>query len=102
MIHELKTWPEPFQAVLDGRKRYEIRDNDRNYAVGDVLHLLEWDPDEDPDEAAPEGSRGYTGRDLRVIVTHKTEGGRWGVRDTCCVMSIDALPTTAAGGEGEE
>jgi len=34
MVHELKTWPEPFAGILAGRKRYEIRKNDRGYAVG--------------------------------------------------------------------
>lgn len=43
MIHELKILPEHFKAVADGTKRAELRKNDRNYKVGDVLMLLEWD-----------------------------------------------------------
>jgi hypothetical protein len=42
--HELKCWPEPFQAILDGRRRFEFRRDDRGYAVGDILDLREWDP----------------------------------------------------------
>lgn len=43
MIHELKTDPEFFDAILDGRKTFEVRLNDRGYQVGDVLILKEYD-----------------------------------------------------------
>lgn len=43
MIHDLKTSPESFAAIVDGRKRFEIRNDDRGFAVGDVLNLREWD-----------------------------------------------------------
>jgi hypothetical protein len=79
--HELKTWPEPFQAVLDGRKRHEIRVNDRGFAVGDVLELFEYEPHK------PDGEK-YTGRTVRVRVTYLTPGGSWGLPAGLCVMSI--------------
>jgi hypothetical protein len=44
ILHELKTWPESFQPILQNKKNFEIRVNDRNYQVGDKLLLLEWDP----------------------------------------------------------
>jgi ASC-1-like (ASCH) protein len=43
--HTLKLWPQYFDAVADGRKRFEVRSTrDRTFAVGDVLVLREWDP----------------------------------------------------------
>ena len=44
MIHDLKCWPEYFQAVKSGIKPFEYRKDDRGYKVGDVLHLREYDP----------------------------------------------------------
>jgi len=43
--HELKILPVHFDAVEDGVKTFELRLNDRDYKVGDVLWLKEWDDD---------------------------------------------------------
>ncbi len=43
--HVLKCWPDSFRAIASGRKRFEVRRDDRGgFAVGDLLHLDEWDP----------------------------------------------------------
>lgn len=42
MIHELKILPEYFEAVADGTKRFELRKDDRGFAVGDEIILKEW------------------------------------------------------------
>lgn len=79
-IHDLKTWPGPFQAVRDGSKRFEWRKNDRNYQVGDVLSMREWDPE----------TGRYTGRVEEHRVTYMlTEG--FGIPEGYCVMSIHSL-----------
>lgn len=42
MIHHLKTLPQYFQAIIDKRKPFEIRENDRNFKVGDWVVLEEF------------------------------------------------------------
>ena len=92
MIHDLKTWPEPFAAILDGTKTHEIRVADRPFAVGDVLRLREWEPREwDANASAASGlshHRGYTGRSIDVEVAYLSSGGSWGLPESMCVMSI--------------
>ena len=58
--HALKSWPENFRAVLSGRKRFEIRKDDRPnpFQPGDVVLLREFDPE----GAAGVDGGGYTGR----------------------------------------
>lgn len=75
-MHELKTWPAFFQAVVSGRKLFEVRKDDRDYKVGDALHLREWD----------EAAQLYTGRSHRVLVTYILRG--FGVSDGYCAMTI--------------
>jgi len=41
--HRLKTLPIFFSGLLDGSKNFEIRKNDRNFQMGDILVLCEWD-----------------------------------------------------------
>jgi len=77
-VHNLKSWPDAFQPVLDKKKRYEFRVNDRDYSVGDELVLQEWEP----------GPGEYTGRSLKVKVLHMSKGPAWEIPDGYCVMSI--------------
>jgi hypothetical protein len=39
--HYLKTETQYWQAVEKGEKKFELRKNDRDYRVGDYLHLEE-------------------------------------------------------------
>lgn len=40
--HELKIRPDYYQAIIDGRKPFEVRDNDRGYSPGDEVVLHEY------------------------------------------------------------
>ena len=41
--HELKTLPQYFEGLWSNKKTFEIRKNDRDFKVNDVLILREWD-----------------------------------------------------------
>ena len=45
MIIHKKIWPEFFDLVASGKKKFELRLNDFNVAEGDTLILEEWNPD---------------------------------------------------------
>jgi len=61
--HVVKSWPHLFEATLTGAKTHDLRRaNDRDYRVGDILRLQEFDPD----------TRRFTGRELRVRITYIT------------------------------
>ncbi len=84
--HELKIWPEFFEAHLSGAKNFEIRCDDREprFAEGDVLWLREW-------QEGSTGFVGYTGRELRRTVTYVTRHSGF-VRDGFCVMGLAFSP----------
>jgi hypothetical protein len=44
-VHNLKTYPQFFHALADRTKTCEVRYNDRDYQVGDVLYLSAEIPD---------------------------------------------------------
>ncbi|PAD85461.1 RNA-binding protein [Niallia circulans] len=63
VIHHLKIQPEYFDSVSKGIKSFEIRKNDRNYKVGDVLLLQVYIPSE----------MKFTGRVLDRKITYITD-----------------------------
>jgi len=77
MLHDLKILPEYFEAVVSGKKRFEVRKNDRDYRVGDTLELRSFIP-----------GQGYTGHRRRFLVTYILHGGEFGIEPGYVVISI--------------
>ena len=60
MVHiKKKIWPEYFELILSGKKKYELRLNDFEINEGDTLILEEWD----------DHKKSYTGRTIEKKVT---------------------------------
>lgn len=75
--HELKTWPAYFGDVLRGVKPFEVRRDDRDFQVGDILRLSEFNM-----------HTGHTGRVLERRVTYLLPGGSFGIEEGYCVMGL--------------
>jgi hypothetical protein len=88
-VHELKTHPEPFMALACLRKWHEVRRNDRDFQVGDVLVLREYDPTKGPNVGEV---RGYSGNECYRVITYISEGGTWGLPPDLCVLSLQVFP----------
>jgi hypothetical protein len=59
--HNLKTWPEYFEALKTGLKDFEVRYNDRQFAIGDTVICEEYDPE----------IKEYTGAVLHFTIKYK-------------------------------
>jgi len=81
MKHDLKTWPKYFDAVWNRSKTFELRKNDRNYKVGDILCLREYDNEVNE----------YSGRELLMGVAYILEGGVFGLDKEMCIMSLTEI-----------
>lgn len=80
--HQLKCWPEYFMYLALGLKNFEFRMNDRDFKVGDILNLQEWD----------DKKMFYTGRSLMFKVTYILHGQSIaGMNDHYCIMSIEKI-----------
>lgn len=79
-LHELKTFPEFFEAVRTGLKTAELRSNDRGFMVGDVLRLVE---QQEAHREAP-----LTGRAVDVLVTHIVDGMQFGLMAGYVMLSF--------------
>ena len=67
MIHALKIEPEYFEAIKNREKTFEVRENDRDFSVGDYLALNEY--------LADTGQ--YTGRGIIVKVLYVLDDDKY-------------------------
>ena len=83
--HKLKTDSEVFQAVVEGRKTFEIRFNDRNFKVGDELVLLEtiYTLEEQMKHGKP---LLFSGNELRKTISYVLSG--YGLQDGWVILGI--------------
>jgi hypothetical protein len=86
--HELKCWPQLFEAILTGMKTHDLRRaDDRNFKVGDIAQLNEFDP----------GAGRYTGRRLKMKITYITSAkmpcalSKGALHPDYCILSIQKL-----------
>jgi len=59
-IIKKKIWPEYFDDIVSGKKKYELRLNDFDVSEGDTITLEEWNPK----------TKEYTGRKVDKKVTY--------------------------------
>jgi hypothetical protein len=76
--HELKIWPGCFAAVKAGNKPFDVRENDRNFQVGDELRLCEYEPETEQ----------YTGKTVTRWVSYVLQGGVFGIQPNWCVLGF--------------
>lgn len=59
-IIKKKTWPEIFELMASGKKRFDLRVADFDIKEGDTLILEEWNPE----------TKQYTGRKIERVVDY--------------------------------
>jgi hypothetical protein len=74
--HELKSWVGLYEDLSLGNKKHEFRVMDRDFKVGDVCYVREWDA----------VKREYTGRSLFYRITYITSA-----QHSHCAFSPNAL-----------
>lgn len=81
-LHELKILPRYYEKVLTGEKNFELRKDDRNFKVGDIIRLSEF------------SDKGFTGRDSLYNIIYKLDGGAYGLEEGYCILSIKPYTDT--------
>ena len=77
--HAIKIKEVYFKAVLSGEKTFEIRKNDRNYQVGDIIHFVP--VDDECGMIIPHDPNAYR-------ITYIFHGGEYGLEEGYCVFGI--------------
>lgn len=90
--HNLKTWPSYFLGVMLGTKTFEVRKNDRDFQVGDILNLQEFTP----------STKIYTGREIQKQVTYILKGGDFGIAEDTVVLGLSPSPVSVSDEEIEQ
>lgn len=81
--HDLKTWPEFYEAVADGSKTFEVRKNDRDFKVGDTLLIRHYEP--------MSGKFDLDKPLIKLKITYVLQGGNFGVLEGFAVLGFEKI-----------
>ena len=77
MTHELKVLSEYYWKIPCQKKTFELRKDDRDYKVGDILDLKEWDGEK------------FTGHHVRREITYILRNCKqYGLEDGYCIIGM--------------
>ncbi len=76
-IHTLKCWPEYFDAIECGDKKFDIRKDDRGFQRGDFVHLQR--TSEDNKYKVDYDLRGAVKHSLSRQIKYILTGGQFGI-----------------------
>ena len=78
MTHELKIFPKYYEDILSRNKNFELRKDDRNYQVGDLITFREWT------------GKKYTGAEIRnvPIVYILRNAEEYGLKKGYCILGL--------------
>lgn len=89
-VHNLKIAPTYFQDVVSGKKKFEVRENDRGYNIGDYLCLREYDTE----------YHLYTGKELVVKIIYIL-GDFVGLKENYVVLGLSSPICTSMDAESK-
>ena len=90
--HKIKIKKKYYDVVLSGEKTFEIRKNDRDYKVGDIIHFVPIA--DDCNMIIPHNPNEYK-------ITYVFHGGEYGLEKGYCVFGIAPTIEAAPVGHGE-
>lgn len=80
MVHALKTHPEYFAEIAEGKKTFELRKMDRPFKIGDSIHLQEWNPETET----------YTGEELKFNIGYiLKDAEKMGLKKGYCIIGLE-------------
>lgn len=86
-IHVVKSWPRFYQPLVAGVRHHELRINDRDYHIGDLLWLCEYN----------EKTSTYTGKERIFRITDMTSqdlpcaASGAALADDHCILSVEPI-----------
>lgn len=83
-VHKVKCWPNYYDAIVAGDKRFDVRRDDRGYQKGDIVCLQKYDPK----TCRFVGSRATMPYSIEKEIKYILTGGQFGIEPGYVVLGF--------------